>query len=276
MQAEFSVALGRDDPALEVPWVSNDPSVLYYDLKISPESIERLPEVMAYPELRAFLVRINAPGFPLATAKCDAWPSRDISPEEEVFGADRKFVSYVDLVFEEENARCSLARHEAFAERLCRLLTHAPDLAATVELVIRRCYFHPEASRSGPCEGCEAEREPALSHQPQLSLQPSCSDARSATGDVVDAGQTPVASGPADGEQASAASMTGRVSHAPNADLPGSTEQIIRGSMSASSIDGFCLTVYVTGLGDEDRDPRQPWEIALTLLQNALVQVMRS
>jgi hypothetical protein len=141
MQADFSVELGRDDPALEVPWTSDDPSVRYYDLKVAPELVAQLPEVIAHPPLRAFLARINAPGFPLATVKCDAWLSREMAPEEEIFG-DRKFVSYVDLVFQNDAARCSLARHEEYARELCRLLAHAPNFAASVEIVIRRCYFH--------------------------------------------------------------------------------------------------------------------------------------
>ena len=62
---------------------------------------------------------------------------------EEIFG-DRKFVSYVDLVFVDETERCSFEKHEAFAEELCRLLSQAPEIAATVELVIRNCYYHQQ------------------------------------------------------------------------------------------------------------------------------------
>jgi hypothetical protein len=141
MQADFSVELGRDDPALELPWSSADPSVKYYDLKANPDLILQIPEAVAYPPLGAFLARINMPGFPLATAKCDVWLSDDILPEEEIFGADRKIVSYLDLVFVDEKACHSFEKHEALAKKLCRLLSHAPNLAATVELIIRRCYF---------------------------------------------------------------------------------------------------------------------------------------
>ena len=103
MHADFSVELGRDDAALELPWISVDPAVRFYDLKNHPELLQQVPEAMAHPELGAFLARINAGGFPLATAKCDAWRSREVTPEEEIFG-DSKFVSYIDLVFEEEAA----------------------------------------------------------------------------------------------------------------------------------------------------------------------------
>jgi len=147
MQADFSVELGRDAPALEIPWRCDDPHVRYYDLKIHPELVLQIPEAIAYPELATFLSRINAVGFPLATAKCDAWSSSEVAPEEEIFG-DRKFISYIDLVFVDQKDRCSFEKHEAFARELCRLLSHAPEMAAIVELVIRHCYYHQEELRS--------------------------------------------------------------------------------------------------------------------------------
>ncbi len=143
MQADFSVELGSDDPALELPWSSTDPHVRYYDLKNHPELLQQIPEAVAHPELGSFLSRINAAGCPLATVKCDVWSSEEVAPEEEIFG-DRKFVSYIDVVFINETDRCSFEKHEAFAKDLCQLLGHAPEIAASVELVIRRCYYHQE------------------------------------------------------------------------------------------------------------------------------------
>ncbi|HMC30947.1 MAG TPA: hypothetical protein VKL99_08930 [Candidatus Angelobacter sp.] len=151
MLADYSVELGRDDPALELPWGSDDPALRYHDLKKHPELLREIPEAAAHPELGAFLARINAPDFPLATAKCDAWPSREILPEEEIFfsaieGTECKFASYIDLVFSGEAARLSLEKHEALAQDLCRLLKHAPEIAASMEFIIRRCYYHQEAA----------------------------------------------------------------------------------------------------------------------------------
>lgn len=148
MQADFSVELSSNDPALEFPWSSADPNVRYYDLKNHPELVHQIPEVKSRPELGPFLSRINAAGFPLATAKCDSWSTTDVAPEEELFG-DRKFVSYVDLVFVDEANRCSLEKHLAFAQDLCRLLGQAPEIAAAVEFVIRRCYYSREML---PCQ----------------------------------------------------------------------------------------------------------------------------
>jgi hypothetical protein len=165
MQADFSVELGRDDPALELPWSSADPHVRYYDLKNHPELVLQIPEAVAYPELGAFLARINDPGFPLATAKCDVWSSSEVAPEEEIFG-DRKFVSYIDLVFIDEGDRCSFEKHEVFVRELCRLLSHAPEIAATVELVIRHCYYY--------LENTDRPRDMVWSQDKQLQLDDNC------------------------------------------------------------------------------------------------------
>lgn len=149
MLADYSVELGPDDPALELPWRSDDPALRYYDLKNHPELLQGVPEALAHPELSAFLARINAKEFPLESAKCDVWISREILPEEEIFfpepnGSERKFASYVDLLFSNPEARLSFDKQEALAQSLCKLLKHAPEIAAAVEFVIRRCYYHPE------------------------------------------------------------------------------------------------------------------------------------
>lgn len=155
MQADYSVELGREDPALELPWRSDDGTRQYLDLKHHPELIAQVEEAANSPELRAFLLRVNDQRFSLQTAKCDTWYSEEISPEEEIFGAAGKFISYVDLVFATAPARLLLEEHESLAKRLCALLQRAPEVAAAIELIIRRCYYHPDGnadeSDSGFC-----------------------------------------------------------------------------------------------------------------------------
>ena len=191
MQADYAVELGREDPALELPWQSEDGSSRYYDLKRHPDLVLQIPEAAREPELSAFLSRVNAPQSPLQSAKCDAWYSQEISPEEEIFGEAGKLVSYVDLIFADDGSRLSLDCHETLAKNLCALLKRAPEMSASVELVIRRCYYHLD---DNPTE----------------------------------------------------------------------------------SSSGFSITTYVSGFGSDEAEARRRWSIALTLLQNALVQVART
>lgn len=189
MLADFSLELGREDHALEVPWASPDGTQRYFNLKRRPELLLDVMETADNRELAEFLVALNAPASIVETAKCDTWFSNEIYPEEEVFGAATKFGSYVDVIFSEMEQRASLAVHEALAEGVARLLQRAPDFAASADFVVRRCYSHTAA----------------------------------------------------DPEQ---------------------------------SEDGYCVTVYVNGFGDQEDDARKNWVIGLKVVQNALMQAL--
>ena len=141
MEADFAVELGAGDETLELPW-STPAGPRYYDLKHQPELLLNIEEARRVPELGEFLSAVNSPVGPLETAKCDAWASTEINPEEEIFGAAWKFGSYVDLVFAAQPPRLSFPAHEQFAGQITQLLKRAPEIPAAAEFLIRRCYFH--------------------------------------------------------------------------------------------------------------------------------------
>lgn len=151
MQIDFSVELGADDPVLEIPWKSNDGTLYYIGLKSEPERINELAELAAFPELKPLLLNLNQRETPLLTAKCDAWFSRDLLPEEDIFNAECKLVCYVDLVFARDESRCSFSRHEKYAKDVCAALKAYPEHEAFAELIIRRCYYK---LRQFEAEGC--------------------------------------------------------------------------------------------------------------------------
>ena len=141
MQAEFSVELGADDPTLAMPWRDPEGRWTYLDLRAHPELIAEVEEANHLPEMREFLVAVNAAASNLQSAKCDAWFSREIMEEEQVFGAPAKFGSYVDVTFRQAAPQGSFPIHEAFALRLVELLRRAPELPAAMEAIIRRAHF---------------------------------------------------------------------------------------------------------------------------------------
>jgi hypothetical protein len=146
MQADFAIELGADDEVLEIPWLSPDGAFRYYDLKNRPQDICHIQEANHFPELKEFLAAVNSLSSVLATAKCDAWLSRDINAEEEIFGAECKFGSYVDLFFGEENSRFSLPAHEQFARNVTELLKRVPEIPGSADFLVRRCFYHSEAA----------------------------------------------------------------------------------------------------------------------------------
>lgn len=140
MLAEWSVELGADDPRLEIPWSSDDGQLRFLDIKNRPELLLEVREAAFYPELGEFLSWANSPDSPLESAKCDAWASRQIEAEEEVFGEPCKFGSYVDLLFSTLEKRAQFADHERFVKEMAKLLRHAPEMSSMAEFVVRRCH----------------------------------------------------------------------------------------------------------------------------------------
>ena len=143
MHADWSVELGREDEALEFPWPSpDDDAPRYYDLKRHPELLLNVTEAYHPVEMGEFLASANSSASIFETVKCDIWSTEELSQEEEIFGAACKAAAYVDVIFTERPARFDREVHEQLAERLCKLLALVPEISASVEFALRRCYFH--------------------------------------------------------------------------------------------------------------------------------------
>lgn len=145
MDADFSVELGLEDPVLDFPWTDASGKLAYFDLKRHPELLTQVKEVEEQPDLAEFLRCINSARSVVESAKCDAWATTELTPEEEIFAASHRFASYVDLVFSCPDHRQSFPRHESFAKRLVTLLRRAPEVSSSVEVCVRRCFFGEDA-----------------------------------------------------------------------------------------------------------------------------------
>jgi hypothetical protein len=141
MDADFSIELSHDDPVLDFPWTDPTGQLTYFDLKRHPELLAKVEEARKFPELADFLRSINSPRSPFESAKCDAWSTNDLSAEEDIFNASHKFASYVDIVLSSPGQRESLDFHETFARKLTDLLRRAPEMRASAEVCVRRCFL---------------------------------------------------------------------------------------------------------------------------------------
>ena len=141
MDADFSIDLGREDPVLDFPWKDPAGKFAYVDVKRHPELMASIEEAGTFPELCEFLRVMNSARSMVETAKCDAWPTTELSAEEDVYDASHKFASYVDVVFSEIDARLSFSSNEQFARKLVELLRRVPDTPSAAEVCVRRCYF---------------------------------------------------------------------------------------------------------------------------------------
>jgi hypothetical protein len=141
MDADYSIELGPDDPVLDFPWTDPTGKLAYFDLKRHPELLAKVEEAQKYPELAAFLRMANSAHSAFESAKCDAWVTAELNAEEGIFEASHKFGSYVDLVVSDIERRVSFPFHEKFVKSLTELLRRAPEIGASVELCVRRCFF---------------------------------------------------------------------------------------------------------------------------------------
>jgi hypothetical protein len=141
MDADFTIELGPDDPVLDFPWTDPLGKLAYVDLKRHPETLAHLEEVNQFPELAEFLRSANSSRSSVETAKCDAWSTQELAPEEEIYSAPQKFASYVDLIFSSPAHRQSFPLHERFAKHLVELLRRTPDTPSSIELCVRRAYY---------------------------------------------------------------------------------------------------------------------------------------
>lgn len=141
MDADWSVELGADDHTLDFPWYASE-HLRYVDLKKRPELIGSVSEVALFPELSSALTLLNASSSPLRTAKCDVWFDE---PAAKIHGAVAGVSCYLDVLFDDER-RFSFEVHEALVRATARSARESPDIAATIEFVVRRCYFLREPS----------------------------------------------------------------------------------------------------------------------------------
>lgn len=141
MHAEWSIEIGPDAPALEVPWRSEDGSLRYFDLKKQPELLLEVAETAEYFQVGDFLGGVNAKS-EMATAKCDVWLTQELDVEDESFGEPWKFAFYVDVFFEKPAEQINLDAHKRLADLIVTKFGRIPEMPASVEIVIRRCYFH--------------------------------------------------------------------------------------------------------------------------------------
>ena len=141
MQADFAVELGSQDDCLEVPWAAADGKLRYFDLKRHPELLLEITETHDNRGLAEFLAAINSAKSIFETAKCDTWVTNELAEEEEIYGATWKFGCYVDILFAETDVQTSLDDHEKFVRSISQLLSHAPDIAAAAEFIVRLGIF---------------------------------------------------------------------------------------------------------------------------------------
>lgn len=162
MEADYSVELGPEAPALELPWADPEGHSQYVELRGEGDlttvsldrNMDRISEARRFPALGRFLADANSQPSAWQTAKCDVWAE---AATENLHDAGFLQGSYVDLVLAQPFSalRGSLEAHRQLAKEMAQQLEANESLEASAEIVVRRCYFHRgtslEESDAGYC-----------------------------------------------------------------------------------------------------------------------------
>jgi hypothetical protein len=137
MDAEWSVAASEDDPVLVVPWSDPATPLAFIDVRNNPALVDQISEARAWPEIRSALLRLNAKGSPMWTAKCDAWALSDDEKQLDFGPVSTGFGAYLDTIPHDLRAFSSLSAQRSRAEQLTARAKTLSPVEARAEFVLR-------------------------------------------------------------------------------------------------------------------------------------------
>jgi hypothetical protein len=76
VEADWEVEIGGDAPVIDAAWAG------FVDLRVDAERVDEIAEVVHLHGLRQALVRLNASGSRVWTAKCDVWDVDEFDRDE--------------------------------------------------------------------------------------------------------------------------------------------------------------------------------------------------
>jgi len=128
--------MGGEAPIIDALW----PGLV--DLRRHPERIAEVAEAAAFEPLAVLLQRLNGPGSPLWTAKCDLWepePGEVSGPvAARVGGTHTVLASYIDLLPRRGQAFAEWREAARFCQEWVARLTPVPLASCRAELIVRQ------------------------------------------------------------------------------------------------------------------------------------------
>jgi hypothetical protein len=142
MEADWELELGSDAPVIDAAWPG------FVDLRIFPKRIAEIEETRQFPALGNVLVRLNAHGSPVWTAKCDVWrvdePVDPYEMDAEPANAAHAVACYIDLL-PRSDQQWNLPEQAASAcKSFCERLRAIPLRCCRVDLVVRHALITPQ------------------------------------------------------------------------------------------------------------------------------------
>lgn len=146
MEADWEFEIGWDAPVIDAAWAG------LIDLRSEPARVHEIAETAQLPGLADALRRLNVPGSPVWTAKCDVWEPAEFDPNEmEADPASTKeaIACYLDLLPRSDQQWNSPEASGKWCDRRVQILRTIPAPNCRADLVIRRAWITPEVHDLG-------------------------------------------------------------------------------------------------------------------------------
>lgn len=140
MEADWEFEIAPEAPVIDAAWAG------FVDLRVAPERVSELAELAGLPPLEGFLVRLNAPGSPVFTAKCDVWNPGEIDPDELDASSEsvrKALACYIDLLPANAHSWPTPQMAAEWSRAICASLAELPARQCRIDLVIRRAFLAP-------------------------------------------------------------------------------------------------------------------------------------
>ena len=134
MEADWEIEIDGEAPIIDAYWQG------FVDLRSQPERVRELSEVRQLAALSNVLVRLNANGSSLWTAKCDVWSVDESDPFEldaPEDGALHTLACYVDLLPRSDEQWAEPEAAVEFCRRACARLRASSVRCCRVDLIVR-------------------------------------------------------------------------------------------------------------------------------------------
>lgn len=147
MEADWEMELGSGAPLIDACWAG------FVDLRVVPARVAEIEETRGLPALADGLVRLNAPGSPVWTAKCDVWeveePVDPFEMDAEPDDAASALACYIDLLPRIDQKWIMPEGAAEACKALAARLGVVPLRGCRVDLVVRQARIAPEAYSLG-------------------------------------------------------------------------------------------------------------------------------
>ncbi len=136
MEADWSIEIGADLPAIIVPWDG------FVDLRQNLSLVSRIEEAAGSSGLAQALIKLNQEPSPVFTSKCDLWPLSEDEIDPLEFDAGKQeaklgIACYVDIVAREAGLFTSFTAMEAWVRAVTDELRQVSMPQSRAELVVR-------------------------------------------------------------------------------------------------------------------------------------------